>query len=79
VDSVWEQEEFEAGKMLENGAQSHTSGARFVGRRRLEIDPANIKHKIKVCLSKIYPWVVLHQSAVAQRYIERSDSLISPN
>jgi hypothetical protein len=27
VDSVWEQEKLEARKMLENGAESHTSGA----------------------------------------------------
>jgi hypothetical protein len=33
VDSVWEQEKLEARKMLENAAESHTSGARFVGRR----------------------------------------------
>jgi len=33
VDSVWEQEKLEARKMLENSAESHTSGARFVGRR----------------------------------------------
>jgi hypothetical protein len=31
VDSVWEQEKLEARKMLENAADSHTSGARFVG------------------------------------------------
>ena len=30
VDSVWEQEKLEARKMLENAAESHTSGARFV-------------------------------------------------
>ena len=30
VDSVWEQENAEARKMLENAAESHTSGARFV-------------------------------------------------
>jgi hypothetical protein len=34
VDSVWEQEKPEARKMLENGAESHTSGARFVGQPR---------------------------------------------
>jgi hypothetical protein len=33
VDSVWEQENAEARKMLENAAESHTSGARCVGRR----------------------------------------------
>jgi len=32
VDSVREQEKLEARKMLENAAESHTSGARFVGR-----------------------------------------------
>ena len=32
VDSVWEQEKLEARKMLENRADSHTSGARFVSR-----------------------------------------------
>jgi hypothetical protein len=31
VDSVWEQKNAEARKMLENAAESHTSGARFVG------------------------------------------------
>jgi hypothetical protein len=30
VDSVWGQEKLEARKMLENAAESHTSGARFV-------------------------------------------------
>jgi len=36
VDSAWEQEKLEARKMLENAAESHTSGARFVGRRFYE-------------------------------------------
>ena len=36
VDSVWEQGKLEARKMLENAAESHTSGARFVGRIVLE-------------------------------------------
>ncbi|MBK9781443.1 MAG: hypothetical protein IPP55_15555, partial [Anaerolineales bacterium] len=31
VDSAWEQKKLEARKMLENAAESHTSGARFVG------------------------------------------------
>jgi hypothetical protein len=30
VDSAWEQEKLEARKMLENAAESHTSGARCV-------------------------------------------------
>jgi len=33
VDNVWEQENAEARKTLENAAESHTSGARFVRRR----------------------------------------------
>jgi hypothetical protein len=32
VDKAWEQEKPEARKMPENAAESHTSGARFVGR-----------------------------------------------
>ena len=36
VDSAWEQEKLEARKMLENAAESHTSGARFVRLRSLE-------------------------------------------
>jgi hemolysin-activating ACP:hemolysin acyltransferase len=31
VDNAWEQEKLEARKMLVNRAESHTSGARFVG------------------------------------------------
>jgi hypothetical protein len=38
VDSAWEQKKLEAWKMLENAAESHTSGARFVGRWRMESD-----------------------------------------
>jgi hypothetical protein len=30
VDNAWEQKKLEARKMLENAAESHTSGARFV-------------------------------------------------
>jgi hypothetical protein len=33
VDSAWEQKKTEARKMLVNRAESHLSGARFVGRR----------------------------------------------
>ncbi len=31
VDNAWEQEKLEVWKMPENAAESHTSGARFVG------------------------------------------------
>jgi hypothetical protein len=31
VDNAWEQKKLEARKMLENAAESHLSGARFVG------------------------------------------------
>jgi len=30
VDNAWEQEKLDARKILENAAESHTSGARFV-------------------------------------------------
>ena len=33
VDSAWEQEKLEARKMLEYGAESHTSGSRIVRRQ----------------------------------------------
>jgi hypothetical protein len=33
VDSAWEQKKLEARKMPVNRAESHTSGARFVGRQ----------------------------------------------
>jgi len=33
VDNAWEQKKLEARKMLESAAESHTSGARFVGWR----------------------------------------------
>jgi len=33
VGEGWEQKKAEARKMLENGAESHQSSARFVGRR----------------------------------------------
>jgi len=44
VDSAWEQEKLEARKMLENAAESHTSGARFVGRMGLEVAHAKNKN-----------------------------------
>jgi hypothetical protein len=42
VDNAWEQEKLEARKMLENAAESHTSGARFVG-RVIILQPAYLK------------------------------------
>ncbi len=33
VDNDWEQEKLEARKLLEKAADSHTSGARFVGQQ----------------------------------------------
>ena len=38
VDNAWEQGKLEARKMLENAADSHTSGARFVSRRLFELN-----------------------------------------
>ena len=55
VDNVWEQEKLEARKILENAAESHTSGARFVGRRIVAQDSltvkehAHIKHDKLLC------------------------------
>jgi hypothetical protein len=37
VDSLWEQKKLEARKILENAAESHTSGARCVSLRSLLI------------------------------------------
>jgi hypothetical protein len=37
VDKAWKQEKLEARKMLINRADSHTSGARFVGWRLLGV------------------------------------------
>jgi hypothetical protein len=39
VDNAWEQKKLEARKMLENAAESHTSGARFVGRALVNTNP----------------------------------------
>jgi hypothetical protein len=44
VDSLWEQEKPEARKMLENAAESHTSGARFVGTLLTFEDSLPLKH-----------------------------------
>ena len=38
VDNACEQEKLEARKMLENAAESHTSGARFVGTLLVKCD-----------------------------------------
>jgi len=44
VDSAWEQEKLEARKILENAAESHTSGARFVGRFFIALDSPTENH-----------------------------------
>jgi hypothetical protein len=49
VDKAWEQEKLEARKMLENAAESHTSGARFVSPRFFLLD---INVETDVCISK---------------------------
>jgi len=47
VDNAWEQGKLEARKMLENAAESHTSGARFVRRRfMLKLSPYGDSHHI---------------------------------
>jgi len=42
VDSVREQEKLEARKMLENAAESHTSGARFISPYMIEKTPNSV-------------------------------------
>gem|GEM_PF-2935044 len=51
VDSVGEQRKPEARKMLENAAESHTSGARFVGR----MDAENLFIKVEAHCS-LFPF-----------------------
>ena len=59
VDSVWEQEKLEARKMLENAAESHTSGARFVGWRFVVPDSLIVKDLPAKRLKKI-----LHETSI---------------
>jgi len=49
VDSAWGQENAEARKMLENAAESHTSGARFVG----TLPSLEFSVPVKIPVSKI--------------------------
>jgi hypothetical protein len=53
VDSAWEQKKLEARKILENAAESHTSGARFVGRRAVVPDSLAVKD-LPANLTKFY-------------------------
>jgi hypothetical protein len=53
VDSAWEQEKLEARKMPVNRADSHTSGARFVGRRAVVPDSLAVKD-LPAKLTKFY-------------------------
>ena len=55
VDSVWEQEKLEARKMLENAAESHTSGARFVSRFFVKQDHFYFDRKIA---ASIWLWAL---------------------
>jgi hypothetical protein len=48
VDNAWEQEKPEARKMPENAAESHTSGARFVGQRACLPEPPPKKDSIAI-------------------------------
>ena len=53
VDNVWEQEKPEARKMLVNRAESHLSGARFVGLRDVVPDTLAVKD-LPANLTKFY-------------------------
>jgi fructose-bisphosphate aldolase class 1 len=53
VDSAWEQKKLEARKMLENAAESHTSGARFVGWRSVAQDSLTVKEPVHKELDKM--------------------------
>jgi hypothetical protein len=67
VDSVWEQEKPEARKMLENAAESHTSGARFVRRTHGTQDsPPETKHH---CILEIT--INLYLIGKAQSYCQK--------
>jgi hypothetical protein len=54
VDSAWEQEKLEARKMLVNRAESHTSGARFVGQPAC-LPERWIKIRTTANLTEFYP------------------------
>ena len=53
VDNAWEQEKLEARKMLENAAESHTSGARFVGWRAVVQDSLAVKEPARIKPDKL--------------------------
>ena len=53
VDSAWEQKKLEAWKMLENAAESHTSGARFVSLRLFAIHPFSLGIRRKHHIDKV--------------------------
>jgi hypothetical protein len=60
VDNVWEQEKLVARKMLENAAESHTSGARCVGTlltldSPTSIDSQHCQHFLVVSMGSVYP------------------------
>jgi hypothetical protein len=55
VDKAWEQKKLKAWKMLENAAESHTSGARFVG-RSLGVHSSSIEQSYH-CQN---PYVIAH-------------------
>jgi len=59
VDNVWEQRKLEARKMLEKAAESHTSGARFVGWRFVVPDSLTVKNLLAKNLKRL-----LHETLV---------------
>ncbi len=61
VDSAWEQEKLEARKMLENAAESHTSGARFVSPLFAMEHHTNAIHLLPLPLTKFHQLVLIVQ------------------
>jgi hypothetical protein len=53
VDSLREQEKPKARKMLENGAESHQSAARFVGQAWLVQDSLTENQNYRQCLDRL--------------------------
>jgi len=70
VDNDWEQEKLEARKMLENAAESHTSGARFVGLRAVAPDSLACKRSARK-LDYILPVTLLFTKTHRDKRLKR--------
>ena len=75
VDSAWEQEKPKARKMLENAAESHTSGARCVSPRILE---DYFCHVILKCFLR-YPKMIANKMSRPTKAIKMGNILVAYN